>query len=451
MSGPRPVAAPGAPTLRQQAEAALQGRPVPSAAELAALPPEQARVMLHELRVHQIELEMQNEELRRAQEELEDVRARYFDLFDLAPVGYVTLGDSGQILEANLTVAALLGVARGALLQQPFGRFIAQADQDLYYLLRKRLGATPTAEVAACELRVVKDNGVPCWVQLAASAAEDAEGAPVCRVVVSDITARKQAEAARDRLAEQVEGKNRELGNLLRAISQDLRSPLLHIQGYSRRIESDCHELGRLTTAEVPSAADRAELAALLTNRLPQSLAAILAGVEKMDRLVGGMQQLRSLGRVSMQPGPVDMEEMIRKIARTLTVLQPVNGSSIEVEALPSCGGDPDQLNQLFTHLIDNALKFRDPSRPLRVVVSGRVDREQVIYCVADTGLGIGPEHQGRIWELFYQVAHRGPAGGEGVGLSLAQRIVERHGGSIRVESTPGEGSRFVVTLPLAV
>ena len=93
--------------------------------------------MLHELRVHQIELEMQNEELRRAQAELDAARARYFDLYDLAPVGYCTLSEQGLILEANLTAATLLGVARGALVKQPFTRFILKEDQDIYYLHRK--------------------------------------------------------------------------------------------------------------------------------------------------------------------------------------------------------------------------------------------------------------------------------------------------------------------------
>ncbi|MEI6308742.1 MAG: PAS domain-containing protein, partial [bacterium] len=92
--------------------------------ELEALSPEETRQMLHELRVHQIELEMQNEELRRAQEELNISRARYFDLYDLVPVGYCTLSEKGLILEANLAAATLLGVSRGALVKQLISRFI---------------------------------------------------------------------------------------------------------------------------------------------------------------------------------------------------------------------------------------------------------------------------------------------------------------------------------------
>src|SRR5664279_3368242 len=94
------------------------------------LSPEEAGRLLHELQVHQIELEMQNEELRRAQGELEASRARYFDLFDLAPVGYFTLSEQGLILEANLTGAGLLGVGRRALVKQSLTRFILLEDQD---------------------------------------------------------------------------------------------------------------------------------------------------------------------------------------------------------------------------------------------------------------------------------------------------------------------------------
>jgi PAS domain-containing protein len=104
--------------------------------------PESVRQVLHELRVHQIELTMQNEELRRAQAEIEAERARYFDLYDLAPVGYVTVSEKGLILEANLTAATLLGVNRGVLVKQPLSRFIFQEDQDSYYLHRKKLFET---------------------------------------------------------------------------------------------------------------------------------------------------------------------------------------------------------------------------------------------------------------------------------------------------------------------
>jgi PAS domain S-box-containing protein len=156
------------------------------------LSPEEARQALHELRVHQIELDMQNEELRRAQEALEALRARYFDLYDLAPVGYFVLNQRGLILEANLTAATLLGEARGALVKEPISRLILKEDQGIYYRHRKQL--FETGEPQACELRLVKKDGAAFWALLEARAAQDAEGAPVCRVALSDITERKRAE-----------------------------------------------------------------------------------------------------------------------------------------------------------------------------------------------------------------------------------------------------------------
>ncbi|MDO8250739.1 MAG: EAL domain-containing protein [Rhodoferax sp.] len=154
--------------------------------------PEGARLMLHALRVHQIELEMQNEELRRVQVELDAARARYFDLYDLAPVGYCSVSETGLILHANLTAAALLGLARSELVKRPISRFIVKADQDIYYLLRRQL--LESGEPQSCELRMMAHDGTPFWAHLAATAAQSSADAPVLRVVLSDISARKRAE-----------------------------------------------------------------------------------------------------------------------------------------------------------------------------------------------------------------------------------------------------------------
>jgi diguanylate cyclase (GGDEF)-like protein/PAS domain S-box-containing protein len=162
--------------------------------DLEALSPDVARRALHELRVHQIELEMQNVELRRTQEELEGSRARYFDLYDLAPVGYFTLSERGLILEANLTAAKLLGVARGALVKQPLSRFILPEDQDIHYRHFKPLLETGTPQ--SWELRLLRKDAAPFWARVEATTAQDADGASVCRAAVSDITERKRAEDA---------------------------------------------------------------------------------------------------------------------------------------------------------------------------------------------------------------------------------------------------------------
>ncbi len=178
--------------LRQRAEemAGPGGASIPE-----SLSPETAREVLHDLRVHQIELEMQNEELRRAQEALEASRARYFDLYDLAPIGYLTFNDDGLILEANLAAAELLGVTRNALTKQPLARFVAREDQDAYYQHGRRLIETGARQ--ECEIRILREDGATVWVWFETSAAQDGvTGKPVYRAVLRDINARKVAEIA---------------------------------------------------------------------------------------------------------------------------------------------------------------------------------------------------------------------------------------------------------------
>ena len=179
-----------AKNLRRQAEE----KSAKMTEKQAALSPEETRQTLYELRVHQIELEMQNEELRTAQAELDGARARYFDLYDLAPVGYCTLSENGLILEANLTAATLLGVARDALVKQPITRFINKVDQDIHYLHRKQLFESGASQ--ACELRMQRQDGTAFWARLESTAVQDANDASMCRVVLSDITESKRIEEA---------------------------------------------------------------------------------------------------------------------------------------------------------------------------------------------------------------------------------------------------------------
>jgi two-component system, cell cycle sensor histidine kinase and response regulator CckA len=190
--------------LRNQAEDIVMGKAVPVPEDLADLSPEEARRLAHELQVHKIELEVQNEELQRAQEELEAARMRYFDLYDLAPVAYVTLSETDLIQEANLTAARLLGETRAALVKQPLSRFILKEDQDTYYLHCKQLSETrlgadgETVASQAWELRMLRTDGAVFWAHLEAAAAKDENGAPVCRVVVNDITERRYREEERE-------------------------------------------------------------------------------------------------------------------------------------------------------------------------------------------------------------------------------------------------------------
>jgi len=172
--------------LRQRAEARLR----PAASNLQEMPAAEVRQLVQELQVHQIELEMQNEALRRAQ----GARTQFAELYDFAPVGYVTLNDQAVIQQANLTAASLLGVTRGAVVHRPLTRFIFKDDQDIYYRHRQQLQATGGPQ--ACELRLVQPDGQSFWAQLEETIEQNPEGRFASRLVLSDITARRQAETA---------------------------------------------------------------------------------------------------------------------------------------------------------------------------------------------------------------------------------------------------------------
>ncbi|MGC8491980.1 MAG: LuxR C-terminal-related transcriptional regulator [Syntrophobacteraceae bacterium] len=196
---------------------------------------EEARRVQHELRVHQIELEMQNEELRNAQAALEISRVRYFDLYNLAPVGYCTLSANGLILEANLTAAALLGVVRGELINGRFSRFIHTEDQDISYLHFKRVFEGDQRQV--CELRVLREHAESFWARLESIVGRDEDDAPICRMVISDISEGKGMEEELRKSRQELEqrlGELAENAKNLQEVNIALKVMLNHKENYQK-------------------------------------------------------------------------------------------------------------------------------------------------------------------------------------------------------------------------
>jgi PAS domain S-box-containing protein len=172
--------------LREQAELIVSEKVTLSAQNLEAMTPAATRELVHELQVHQIELEMQNETLRQTQLQLVAMQARYFDLYDLAPISYCTVNETGIILEANLATAELLGEARNSLVGQRISRYIRKEYQDSYYLSRKLLDTS--GERQSCELHMVRADDSTFWVNASISAVKASNGDTLQRMVLTDIT-----------------------------------------------------------------------------------------------------------------------------------------------------------------------------------------------------------------------------------------------------------------------
>ena len=178
--------------LRRMAENSARTRVQQLPHDLEHLPADQVQHLIHELQVSQIELEMQNENLNRIQEELELSREEYYDLYNLAPVGYLTLNDLGLIKRANLTAAELLGVTQDSLINHMLSSFIWPTDVDIYYLHCKNLFVTGKKQIF--DIRMIRKGGSHLWTRMDITAMQDIDGNPLCRMILSDISAAKQAE-----------------------------------------------------------------------------------------------------------------------------------------------------------------------------------------------------------------------------------------------------------------
>lgn len=277
---------------------------------------------------------------------------------------------------------------------------------------------------------------------------DDTRGNPAGAVGnIVDISPRKKAEAERDRLVVELQQKNKELEGIVYVASHDLRSPLVNIQGFSRKLDKSCVELEKLLL-EIPLEEERRrQLTRILGESIPRSLGFVTGSVEKMDTILKGLLRLSRLGRAALCFETLDMQALMERIVSSMTFQIDTAGARVRIDPLAPCLADAGQISQVFSNLLDNAVKYRSPRRPLVVRVFSEEFEEGVRYCVEDNGIGIPRTQQDAIWEIFQRL-NPDESQGEGLGLTLARRIMSRMGGSIWVESEEGAGSRFYVVVP---
>ena len=258
--------------------------------------------------------------------------------------------------------------------------------------------------------------------------------------ITTDITAVHE-------IQEIIQEKNKELENYLYVASHDLRTPLVNIHGFSQRFQKHIEAIsGCIEDCTINS--DKSELVKKITSEeIPRTLNFILSNVSKMDGLINGLLQISRTGRIKMTINKLDMGQLIKSIVSGRNFQLAEIDAKVNIEELPDCYGDNMQLNQMFTNIITNAIKYHDKGPPLVINISGKVRYNKVVYSIHDNGVGIAPRHQKRIWDVFYRVDSSSQITGEGLGLSIAKRIIDKHKGKIWVESEEGVGSTFFIEL----
>ena len=414
----------GDASLRSRAEQRVQAL---ESQEASAEWPAEARQALHELRVHQIELDIQNEQLRATQEQLEASRMRYFDLYDRAPVGYLTLSEAGLIQEANLTAAIALGVDRKTLRGRRLSGFVLSDDQNLYY--RHFHSLFKSGQPQNCELRFRRQDNAPFWARLESTVAAGEDGAPVWRAILVDITERKRAEERLHAVNEQLVRANEDLSQFAFAAGHDLQTPLQAIANFTQLLINCRGQLGQEATLYVQFIAESAE---------------------QMRALLGDLLVYTQLTQKEQRESIalVDLNAIFRKTLGNFKTAIEESGAAVTSGPLPTVSGYEPHFVQLFQNLIGNSLKYR-ADRPPRIHVSAAEQNGAWRLAVADNGIGIDPEYHRQIFGAFKRL-HSGRIPGTGLGLAICKRIVERYGGRIWVDSEADRGATFNFILPLA-
>lgn len=409
--------------LRRIAEERLAERD----ARAPQLPPEDPRRLVHELEVHQLELEMQNEELHAARLEIEEGLQRYTELFDFAPMGYVVLDADGTIREANLEIARMLGVTRKDLLGRRFALFVDPRQRAaLAEFLAGVLARGDAGQASAIlEADLPRESDEALQVRLVASAR--AGPTPGTLVAVHDITARRRAEAA---LRE--EGGRKD--DFLAALSHELRNPLAPIRSSLSLVE------------RVEPGGEEARKAMAILRRQVDHLVHIVDDLLDVTRI--------ARNKVHLQREPLELGSLVRRTVDDHLPEFETRGVALEGHVAPEplwAEADGTRLVQVIGNLLANALKFTPGGG--RVDVGLRREGDHAVMSVRDNGVGIPPEMRARLFEPFIQAPQTldRSRGGLGLGLAMVKGLVELHGGTVDVTSGgPGLGCEFTIRLPLA-